>query len=160
MCGIVGIAGPHELAWVRRMNDTVVHRGPDDQGVYQSPDRKLSLAMRRLSILDLQGGHQPMCNEDGTIWIVFNGEIYNAPQIRPWLEERGHHFATLNSDTEVLLHLYEEKGFSMTDDLNGMFAFVIHDQRSHLLFGARDRIGIKPLHYWNDGTRFAFASEL
>jgi asparagine synthase (glutamine-hydrolysing) len=160
MCGIVGIAGQHNPDWVYRMNFTMIHRGPDDQGEYRSPDRSVSLAMRRLSIIDLEGGHQPMHNEDNTIWIVFNGEIYNAPQIRSWLEERGHHFVTTNSDTEVLLHLYEEKGFSLLEDLNGMFAFVIHDQNRNLLFGARDRIGIKPLYYWQSNGRLAFASEL
>src|SRR5215831_6756803 len=126
MCGIVGIVGLNEFEWVRRMNTTMSHRGPDDQGYYQSSDGVVSLAMRRLSIIDLQHGHQPMHNEDGTIWIVFNGEIYNAPDIRPWLEARGHRFVTANSDTEVLLHLYEEKGVRLCEQLNGMFAFVIH----------------------------------
>lgn len=160
MCGIVGIAGQHERGWVRRMNTTITHRGPDDQGEYQSPDGLVSLAMRRLSIIDLTSGHQPMHNEDGTIWIVFNGEIYNAPEIRPWLEKRGHRFETANSDTEVLLHLYEEKGPSLLEDLNGMFAFVLHDRNRNLLFGARDRMGIKPLYYWRSNERFVFASEL
>lgn len=160
MCGIVGIAGKHEPAWVQRMNQKITHRGPDDSGEYLCPKRLVSLAMRRLSILDVQHGHQPLCNEDGTIWIVFNGEIYNAPEIRRKLEEKGYRFTTSNSDTEVLVHLYEEKGPSMLQDLNGMFAFVIHDQRRNLLFGARDRIGIKPLYYWHANGRFAFASEL
>ncbi len=160
MCGIAGIAGRHESAWVRSMNDIIVHRGPDDQGAYHSPDNLVSLAMRRLSILDLQGGHQPMSNEDGSAWIVFNGEIYNAPELRLRLERQGHRFRTSNSDTEVLLHLYDEKQQDMLHDLNGMYAFVIHDQRRDLLFGARDRMGIKPLYYWNSAGRFAFASEL
>jgi len=160
MCGIVGIAGQQDPQWVRRMNSTIIHRGPDDEGEYRSPDGLVSLAMRRLSIIDLQSGHQPMGNEDGTVWIVFNGEIYNAPEIRPWLLERGHRFVTNNSDTEVLLHLYEEKGISLLEDLNGMFAFVIHDRKRKLLFGARDRMGIKPLYYWRSTGRFAFASEL
>jgi asparagine synthase (glutamine-hydrolysing) len=160
MCGIVGIAGQHHLEWVHRMNDIIVYRGPDDQGVYHSPDHLTSFAMRRLSILDLQGGHQPMSNEDGSVWIVFNGEIYNAPTLRSSLEQQGHRFRTANSDTEVLLHLYDEKRQDMLDDLNGMFAFVIHDQRRNLLFAARDQRGIKPLYYWWDGSRFAFASEL
>jgi len=160
MCGIAGIAGKHEPKWVRRMSSAINHRGPDDHGEYLSPDGLVSLTIRRLSIVDLEFGHQPMCNEDGTIWIVFNGEIFNAPEIRAWLEKRGHHFVTANSDTEVLLHLYEEKGFSLLEDLNGMFALVIHDQRRNLLFGARDRMGIKPLYYWNSAGRFAFASEL
>jgi asparagine synthase (glutamine-hydrolysing) len=160
MCGIIGISGQHEREWVQRMNTTITHRGPDDYGEYQSPDGLVALAMRRLSIIDLHSGHQPMHNEDGTIWIVFNGEIYNAPEIRPWLEKRGHRFTTSNSDTEVLLHLYEEKGPTLLEDVNGMFAFVLHDQNRNLLFGARDRMGIKPLYYWRSNGRFAFASEL
>jgi len=160
MCGIVGVAGPHSAAWVEEMNDRIVHRGPDDQGVYTSPDESVSLAMRRLSILDLAGGHQPMSSQDRSVWIVFNGEIYNAPQLRAELESRGHTFITAHSDTEVLLHLYDEKGDRMVDDLNGMFAFVIHDQRRNRLFGARDRMGIKPLYYVREKSSFAFASEL
>lgn len=160
MCGIVGIVGKHEREWVHRMNSTIQHRGPDDGGYYQSPDESVSLAMRRLSILDLQGGHQPMPNDDRTVWIVFNGEIYNSPDLRRRLEERGHQFITVNSDTEVLLHLYLEKGSALLEDVNGMFSFVIHDQKRRLLFGARDRMGIKPLYYWKADGRFAFASEL
>ena len=160
MCGIVGIAGRHEQQWIQRMNAMIIHRGPDDCGEYQSPDGLVSLAMRRLSIIDLHSGHQPMHNEDNTIWIVLNGEIFNAPEIRPWLVERGHQFTTSNSDTEVLLHLYEEKGTALLEDLNGMFAFVLHDQKRNLLFGARDRMGIKPLYYWSSNGRLAFASEL
>jgi asparagine synthase (glutamine-hydrolysing) len=160
MCGIVGFAGKHDPRWVRRMNSVIVHRGPDDHGEYQSVDTLVSLAMRRLSIIDVHGGHQPMHNDDATVWIVFNGEIFNAPQIRAGLEERGHRFATANSDTEVLLHLYEEKGYRLLEDLNGMFAFVIHDKNRNVLFGARDRMGIKPLYYWHAMGRFAFASEL
>lgn len=142
------------------MNGAIIHRGPDDQGVYQSPDLSVSLAMRRLSILDLAGGHQPMSDGSGQIWIVFNGEIFNAPELRSRLEQQGHRFRTKNSDTEVLLHLYKEKGPSCLSELNGMFAFVIHDRRKNLVFGARDRMGIKPLYYWHSGGRFACASEL
>jgi asparagine synthase (glutamine-hydrolysing) len=116
--------------------------------------------MRRLSILDLAHGHQPMPNDDRTIWIVFNGEIFNAPEIRIWLEKRGHRFSTSNSDTEVLIHLYEEKGPALLEDLNGMFAFVLHDQKRNRLFGARDRMGIKPLYWHKSNGRIAFASEL
>jgi asparagine synthase (glutamine-hydrolysing) len=160
MCGIVGIAGNHESHWVQGMNVAQTHRGPDDAGEYYNPRGPVSLAMRRLSILDVHNGHQPLCNEDGSVWIVFNGEIYNSPELRGPLEEHGHQFKTSNSDTEVLVHLYEEKGTSLLDDLNGMFAFVLHDQKRNLLFGARDRIGIKPLYFWNENGRFAFASEL
>ena len=160
MCGIVGLAGAHESGWVRRMNAAITHRGPDDDGVYQAPDRSVTLAMRRLSILDLAGGHQPMSNDDGTIWIVFNGEIYNSPELRTELERRGRRFRTRNSDTEVLLRLYEEKGEACVADLNGMFGFVVHDQKRQRVFGARDRIGIKPLYYCEKNGRFACASEL
>ncbi len=160
MCGIVAISGQQEAEWISAMNGAIVHRGPDDEGIYRSPDQKVSLAMRRLSILDLDGGHQPMSDPTGAVWIVFNGEIFNAPELRAQLEHRGRVFRTHNSDTEVLLHLYLEKGRKMLDDLNGMFAFVIHDQRNKLLFGARDRTGIKPLYYWHEGGRLALASEL
>jgi asparagine synthase (glutamine-hydrolysing) len=160
MCGIVGVAGSHTAAWVQEMNGMIVHRGPDDQGMYSSPAGDVSLAMRRLSILDLEGGHQPMSSQDQSVWIVFNGEIYNAPELRADLESRGHTFVTAHSDTEVLLHLYDEKGDRMVDDLNGMFAFVIHDQRRNRLFGARDRMGIKPLYYSIEKGLFVFASEL
>ena len=160
MCGIVGIAGQQDLGWLSRMNSTIAHRGPDEEGEYRSPDGLVSLAMRRLSIIDVQSGHQPMQNEDGSIWIVFNGEIYNAPQIRLRMEEQGSRFVTSHSDTEVLLHLYEEKSFSLIEDLNGMFAFVIYDRKRNLLFGARDRMGIKPLYYWRSNGRFMFGSEL
>lgn len=160
MCGIVGVAGSHQAAWVQEMNGMIVHRGPDDQGIYSSPAGDVSLAMRRLSILDLAGGHQPMSSQDRSVWIVFNGEIYNAPELRADLESRGHTFVTAHSDTEVLLHLYDEKGERMVDDLNGMFAFVIHDQRRNRLFGARDRMGIKPLYYSIEKGSFVFASEL
>jgi asparagine synthase (glutamine-hydrolysing) len=160
MCGIVALAGRQEGEWISRMNGAIVHRGPDDQGIYRSPDHSVSLAMRRLSILDLDGGHQPMSDASGQVWIVFNGEIFNAPELRLQLEQQGHQFRTKNSDTEVLLHLYLEKGPALLDDLNGMFAFVIHDRRNNVLFGARDRMGIKPLYYWHQGGRLACASEL
>lgn len=160
MCGIVGIIGRQEPSWLGAMNASLTHRGPDDFGEYRDDEADVALAMRRLSILDLAGGHQPMSNEGGSVWIVFNGEIYNSPEIRAWLVARGHRFATTNSDTEVLLHLYEEKGEEMLQELNGMFAFVIYDRNRKLLFGARDRVGIKPLYYSKRPGFFAFASEL
>jgi asparagine synthase (glutamine-hydrolysing) len=160
MCGIVALSGFKEVNVLSAMSDLLTHRGPDDRGQLVNPDDGVALAMRRLSIIDLEGGHQPMANEDGTIWVVANGEIYNAPDLRPDLEARGHRFATTNSDTEVLLHLYEEKGPDLLEDLNGMYAFVIYDQARQLLFGARDRLGIKPLYYWTGTGRFACASEL
>ena len=160
MCGIVGMAGRHEPSWVERMNAAIEHRGPDDRGIYQSSDRSVTLAMRRLSILDLSGGHQPMSNHDATIWIVYNGEVFNSPELRQRLEREGCRFKTANSDTEVILQLYETKGDAFVSELNGMFAFVIHDQRRNRLFGARDRLGIKPLHYCQRDGRLAWASEL
>jgi asparagine synthase (glutamine-hydrolysing) len=160
MCGIAGMAGRHDLDWIHRMNAALTHRGPDDEGVYRHQEQSVTLAMRRLSILDLAGGHQPMRNGDGTIWIVFNGEIYNSPELRHELERNGRRFRTTNSDTEVLLHLYEQRGEGCVSDLNGMFAFVIHDQKNKRLFGARDRLGIKPLYYSQQDGRFAWASEL
>jgi asparagine synthase (glutamine-hydrolysing) len=160
MCGIVGIVGKQDGSWLSVMNGLVTYRGPDDAGEYRDASADVSLAMRRLSILDLAGGHQPMPNADETVWIVFNGEIYNSPEIRERLIGAGHSFNTLNSDTEVLLHLYEEKGEAMLDELNGMFAFVIYDRKRKRLFGARDRVGIKPFYYFKDAGLFAFASEL
>ena len=160
MCGIAGIVGPQEAVWMEEMNRIQYHRGPDDTGVFCDPAAKVSLGHRRLSILDLEGGKQPMANEDESLWIVHNGEIYNSPHLREHLVKKGHVFRTANSDTEVLLHLYEENSFDLLEDLNGMFAFVIYDKRRKLLFCARDRIGIKPFYYAHQGDRFAFASEL
>lgn len=160
MCGIAGIAGKQDSSWLGRMNSVVEHRGPDDAGEYRDPETDVALAMRRLSILDLSSGHQPMANADQTVWIVYNGEIYNSPEIRQRLVNKGCAFKTDNSDTEVLLHLYEEKQEAMLDELNGMFAFVIYDQKRKRLFGARDRVGIKPFYYAEQSGLFAFASEL
>lgn len=160
MCGIVGVVGNWPPELLTRLNQTLHHRGPDDAGEYRDADTGVALAMRRLSILDLEGGHQPMCNEDGSVWIVFNGEIYNSPELRAELVMRGHRFQTFRSDTECLLHLYEEKREEMLADLNGMFAFVIYDRHQRLLFGARDRFGIKPFYYTQLPGRFALASEL
>jgi asparagine synthase (glutamine-hydrolysing) len=142
------------------MNALVAHRGPDDAGEIRDAPGEVALAMQRLAILDLAGGRQPMVSEDESLWIVHNGEIYNSPELRRDLEARGRRFVTANSDTEVLLHLYAEKQEGMLADLNGMFAFVLYDRTRRMLFGARDRVGIKPLYYAQDGARFAFASEL
>src|SRR5438270_2467982 len=133
------------------------HRGPDDEGSLISGP--LALGFRRLSIVDLPRGHQPMTNEDGTLWIVFNGEIYNHPELRPILEQRGHRYAT-NSDTETILHLYEEYGEECVHHLRGMFAFAIWDAPRKMLVGARDRLGIEPFYYTTVGGCFAFASEI
>jgi len=139
------------------MNATLRHRGPDDEGIYRNGN--VGLAMRRLSIIDVAGGHQPICNEDETKWIVFNGEIYNHQGLRKELESRGHSFRT-KTDTEAILHLYEEKKEDCVKDLNGMFAFAIWDERERSLFLARDRLGIKPLYYYHGNDPFIFGSEI
>src|SRR6266446_7331235 len=160
MCGICGIAGDDPARaseLVQRMCGAMVHRGPDDEGSVHLGD--VTLGMRRLSIIDIEGGHQPMANEDSTVWVVQNGEIYNHRELRDQLRAAGHRFAT-QSDTEVLVHGYEEWGKQVVERLNGMFAFALFDRRNSLLFLARDRMGIKPLHYAVDGDRFVFASEL
>ena len=139
------------------MCQTIVHRGPDDEGIYVKDG--VGLGMRRLSIIDLSGGHQPVHNEDKTIWIVFNGEIYNFLELRPELEKRGHHFYT-NTDTEAIVHLYEDLGAACVEKLRGMFAFAIYDERRRSLLLARDRLGKKPLHYSLKDGRLLFGSEL
>ncbi len=139
------------------MRDTMVHRGPDESGAYVSGNA--GLGHRRLSIIDLSGGQQPITNEDGSAWIVFNGEIYNFRELKRGLEARGHSFKT-NSDTEVILHLYEEAGDGCVDSLNGMFAFAIWDNRRGRLFVARDRMGVKPLYYSETQDGLVFASEI
>jgi len=139
------------------MSRVLRHRGPDDRGSFHSS--QVTLGFRRLSIVDLSRGHQPMCNEDRNVWIVFNGEIYNHAELRPGLEKRGHRFAS-NSDTETIVHLYEEYGDDCVSHLRGMFAFAIWDARRNRLFCARDRLGIKPFYYAITGDRFAFASEI
>ncbi|MEK7276002.1 MAG: asparagine synthase (glutamine-hydrolyzing), partial [Chloroflexota bacterium] len=163
MCGICGLFQsnqPVEEATLKRMSDRIAHRGPDDSGMYFSPDGRAGLGFRRLAIIDLSPtGHQPMTNEDGRLWIVFNGEIYNYPDLRKELARAGHEFRS-TSDTEVVIHGYEEWGAGVLSRLRGMFAFALWDERNHALFAARDRLGIKPLHYYWDGERFAFASEI
>src|SRR2546421_5584635 len=160
MCGICGIAGGDPARArdrVQLMCGSMVHRGPDEAGTVQH--NAVVLGMRRLSIIDLAGGHQPMANEDSTVWVVQNGEIYNHRELRNQLLDAGHRFAT-QSDTEVLVHGYEEWGEQVVERLNGMFAFALFDRRNSSLFLARDRMGIKPLHYAVDGDRLVFASEL
>ncbi len=142
------------------MTDRLAHRGPDDRGTYASDEDGVGLGFRRLSIIDLSpAGHQPMCNEDGTLWLVFNGEIYNFKALRIQLEQKGHVFKS-DTDSETILHGYEEWGVEVVQQLDGMFAFALWDQRKKQLFAARDRYGIKPLVYacWPEGM--AFASEL
>jgi len=162
MCGIAGkvYRDPERKVDERllhRMCDALVHRGPDDEGYFQ--EGPVGLCMRRLQVIDIEGGHQPMANEDDSLWIVFNGEIYNYRQLRQDLEQRGHIFAT-DSDTEAILHLYEEKGWDCVEDLRGMFAFAIWDRREQSLFLARDRLGKKPLFYAEVDGGLVFASEL
>ncbi|GAH54468.1 unnamed protein product, partial [marine sediment metagenome] len=135
----------------------IYHRGPDDEGYFV--EHNVALGVRRLSIIDLFRGHQPIYNENGMILIIFNGEIYDFKELRINLEKRGHRFST-NTNTEVIVHLYEDFGFDCLKKLNGMFAFAIYDKTEDLLFIARDRLGIKPLHYCFDGKVLVFGSEL
>lgn len=166
MCGIVGWLSrapgrPVDSGILRRMRDEMTHRGPDDQGMWVSTDRSVGLAFRRLSIVDLSASAgQPMPNEDESVWIVFNGEIYNHRDLRRELETRGHRFRTDHSDTEVVVHGYEEWGGAVVEQLDGMFALAIWDCRSASLFLARDRIGVKPLYMTWCGSHFLFASEI
>ncbi len=162
MCGIAGILNlndlpPVEVAGVRRMLATIRHRGPDGFGIYR--DAHIGMGSARLSIIDLAGGDQPIGNEDGTLWIVYNGEAFNYVELRPELEARGHRFTT-QSDTEVILHLYEEWGPECLRFLNGQFALAIWDSRARSLFLARDRAGIRPLFYSLQDGRLVFASEM
>ncbi|MBA2486790.1 MAG: asparagine synthase (glutamine-hydrolyzing) [Nitrospira sp.] len=154
------MVGPNAAERVRAMTVALIHRGPDDGGYYDDPRSDICLGMRRLSILDLDHGRQPMGNGDQSVWIVYNGEIFNSPDLRRQLEQRHHRFVTANSDTETLLQLYDEKQEDMLADLNGMFAFVLYDKKRNVLFGARDRLGIKPLYYARTEAAFVFASEL
>jgi asparagine synthase (glutamine-hydrolysing) len=161
MCGIAGIirwdGAPVSEQEIRGMCSAIVHRGPDDEGVYLADG--VALGQRRLSIIDLEGGHQPLSNEDGTVWIVFNGEIYNYRDLRRELERLGHVFRT-DSDTETIVHSYEEWGARCVERLRGMFAFAIWDEPRQQLLLARDRLGIKPLYYAERGNELVFASEL
>jgi asparagine synthase (glutamine-hydrolysing) len=170
MCGIAGIIGNKELTStsIDGMVDIISHRGPDDRGVLN--EERFSFGMRRLSIIDIEGGHQPISNEDGTVTVVFNGEIYNYKELKPELLARGHKFKT-ESDTEGLVHLYEEYGKDMVKHLRGMFAFAIYDSRKNIIFIARDYFGIKPLYFSTDkdstidnnpdgGNLLSFGSEI
>jgi asparagine synthase (glutamine-hydrolysing) len=165
MCGIAGLynyssALRDEKAAVCRMRDAIAHRGPDACGLYQSPDNRVVLAHRRLSIVDLSdAGRQPMTNEDGSVWITFNGEIYNHAVYREPLLAKGHKFRS-HSDTEAIIHLYEEHGPDCVKQLDGMFAFAIWDTNARRLLLARDRLGKKPLYYTVTGGRLLFASEI
>jgi asparagine synthase (glutamine-hydrolysing) len=162
MCGIAGLIGTEQgyiadANEVHRMCQTIVHRGPDDEGIFA--EGRAGLGMRRLSIIDLSSGHQPIHNENRDIWVVFNGEIYNFQALRRRLEDRGHRFYT-NTDTEVIVHAYEEFGSDCVQELHGMFAFALWDQRQQKLLLARDRFGKKPLYYASSGGRLLFGSEI
>ena len=159
MCGICGKYSPSGVRTeeLNAMLDAIVHRGPDDSGCYVNAN--MGLGSCRLSIIDLETGNQPISNEDGTIWVVYNGEIYNYQTLRAQLEAKGHSFQT-NSDTEVIVHLYEEFGEHCVEQLGGMFAFALWDEPQQKLILARDRIGQKPLFYSRDGGDFLFGSEI
>lgn len=163
MCGIVGVvnrASDVDQVVLTTMRDTLVHRGPDDAGLYVSKDKKTGLGHRRLSLLDLsENGRQPLANEDETVFATVNGEIYNHAELRRELEALGHSFKS-TSDSEVIVHGYEEWGEDILNRLKGMFAFGIWDERKGILFLARDRFGIKPVYYFQDEERFVFASEI
>jgi asparagine synthase (glutamine-hydrolysing) len=157
MCGICGIAGKREETQIRRMTGIMEHRGPDDEGFYIDDD--ISLGVKRLAIIDLKTGNQPIFNEKRDMVVILNGEIYNFKELRKELEERGHRFYT-KTDTEVLIHAYEEFGFECLKHLRGMFSFAIYDKKKKILFLARDRIGIKPLYWTKIDNELIFASEI
>ncbi len=162
MCGISGLVYSDAQKHINQqelklMTDSIKHRGPDDEGFYI--DKNVGFGFRRLSIIDLSAGHQPLSNEDDSIWIVFNGEIYNYKELRESLINKGHKFKT-NTDTETIVHLYEEYGSDCVKYLRGMFGFMIYDKNKKILFGARDRFGIKPFFYYNAPDKFVFGSEI
>jgi asparagine synthase (glutamine-hydrolysing) len=161
MCGITGAMYFEDRepsqTMLKAMTDCIVHRGPNDFGFWG--DNRIGLGFRRLSVIDLKEGHQPLANEDDTVWIVFNGEIYNYKYLRSTLQDKGHVFKT-HSDTEVIVHLYEEFGEDCVKHLRGMFGFVIWDRKKKRLFGARDHFGIKPFYYYKSDRQFLFGSEI
>ena len=160
MCGICGFVGGGKYEDLKKMNRQMVLRGPDAEGYWQSKGKGVYLAHRRLSIVDLEGGHQPMFTNDGSFGIVFNGEIYNHRQLRQILESRGHIFTSNHSDTEVLLHGYREWGKALPEKLNGMWAFAIYNLKHNEIFISKDRFGKKPLYFTMQNNTFVFASEL
>ena len=162
MCGIVGVyyfdgGAKPELASIRAMTDAMYHRGPNDEGFHI--DGRVGLGMRRLSIIDIAGGHQPISTEDDRQTIIFNGEAYNYRERRKELEQQGATFKT-NTDTEVVLQLYRHHGEACLSRINGMFGFAIWDKAEEQLIVARDRLGIKPLYYYRDAEKLVFASEI
>lgn len=158
MCGICGFTGKKNPIVLKRMADAIVHRGPDEEGFYS--DGSANLGIRRLSIVDVETGQQPVHNEDKRIWAVFNGEIYNFRELRRELEDRGHTFYTDHSDSELIVHLYEEHGLEFMHQINGMFAIALWDKNQDRLLLVRDRMGVKPLFYAPVGGQLIFASEI
>ena len=163
MCGICGVVGRPDEQLIKNMLARIAHRGPDDEGVYlaeASSGQRIGLGHRRLSIIDVSpAGHEPMSDTSGTVWLTYNGEIYNFKEIRRELENLGHRFKS-NTDAEVVIYAYLEWGHECLARFNGMFAFAIWDARDESLFLARDRMGIKPLYYADTPAGFAFASEI
>jgi asparagine synthase (glutamine-hydrolysing) len=159
MCGIFGFSGFAEEGLLSRMGDSLAHRGPDGRGSYEDEAHRFHMGMRRLSIIDLEGGSQPIYNEDRSVAVCFNGEIYNYIELHDQLVQEGHTFRT-RSDTEVIVHAYEEWGRECLKHFNGMFAFALHDARTGETFFARDRCGQKPFYYYRSNGRFVFASEI
>ena len=157
MCGITGFTGAPNKDQLTQMTRQLIHRGPDEEGFHVGDG--INMGFRRLSIIDLATGHQPLHNEDQTLWVTCNGEIYNFQSLRAFLQERGHPFYT-HSDCEVLVHLYEEEGEGFLSRLNGMFAIALWDAQKKKLLLARDRLGVKPLYYHYDGTNLYYASEI
>ena len=158
MCGICGFTGGPDETSLKRMSDSILHRGPDEDGFYS--DGSINLGMRRLSIIDVATGHQPIHNEDKSLCTIFNGEIYNYKELRKELEDKGHTFYTDHSDTEVIVHLFEEYGIGFVHKINGMFAIALWDKRERTLFLVRDRMGVKPLFYAQLNGRLIFGSEI
>ena len=160
MCGICGFVGNGNLKDLKKMTDVIIHRGPDEEGLWCDKKKGIYLGHRRLSIIDLSTGSQPMWTKDKKISIVYNGEIYNHIELRNELESLGHIFLNDHSDTEVLINGYREWGFDLPNYLNGMWAFVIYDKINNIFFCSRDRYGKKPFYYTILNNTFAFASEL
>ncbi|MBU7032708.1 MAG: asparagine synthase (glutamine-hydrolyzing), partial [Theionarchaea archaeon] len=157
MCGITGFNW-EDKKLLKKMNEAIIHRGPDDEGLFSTEE--ISLGSRRLAIIDLSpAARQPISNEEGTIWITYNGETYNFRKIREELEKKGHTFVS-QSDTETIIHGYEEYGINILKKMNGMFAFALYDSSNHALYLARDRFGIKPLYYYSKDGKLIFCSEI
>ena len=160
MCGIAGFVGSGSIDDLCRMTESLRRRGPDESGEWHNSGSAIYLGHRRLSVIDIEGGSQPMWLQDGSVGIVFNGEIYNHAELRRELVSKGHQFFSDHSDTEVLLHGYREWGELLPGHLNGMWSYVIYDREKQLFFASRDRFGKKPFYYTQSNKVFAFSSEL